>query len=283
MADETNTAVEETVQTDNAAVEEVTPIVETPLEDLFSMTPSPKPSGDIKPSTEEVKEEEIDESADDKAEVTPSIEKPEDAIKADYEKRLKDTRDYATRVNNENLALQRQMADQAKYLTMINKKLDGEWTEDDEQRMQSPPQPSPQEAAQFGHTEGKIAASRVAAYDIYGKDEVENTLFAENAPFRGIMNDPIVKAKVLGSDAPVIEAMKIVKVKQFYDKWGYEPASIEKNMRETIEKELTDKITQKILKKMQGKENISTGIRDVRSADRNENVVTHTPLKDIFG
>ena len=78
--------------------------------------------------------------------------------------------------------------------------------------------------------------------------------------------------------------MKIVQLKQFYDKWGYEPAAIEKNMRESIEKELTEKITQKVMKQMSGKSNISTGLRDVRGEDVRDNTVYNPPTtKELFG
>jgi hypothetical protein len=275
--------MEETVETQ--AEETVQTVEPTSLDALFS---SEAPKQEVSPvvETSPVSEPETPEAEPEKVE-TPSTETPAEksaeVVKAEYEARLKETRDWTTRVNSENAQLKRDLAEQNRTLVMINKKLDGEWTEEDERAIVPSQQPTSEQFEQNGHIRGKIDASREAAYDIYGKEEVEKTLFADTAPFREIMEDPIVKAKVLSSNAPVIEAMKIIKVKQFYDKWGYEPKDIEKNMRETIEKELRDKITQDVLKKMQGKDKVTTGIRDVRSSDRTEGVITHTPLKDIFG
>ena len=283
--DEATATVEDVAP--ETTVETAEEFTHTPLADLFSNdTPqdakSASPEGvvdnekvadDQKAPELEVKDEEIK---------TPSPE----TIKAEADARIKETRVAYDRLAQEKAELQRQYQEQAAYLQMINKKLDGNWTDEDERLLQGqlqPKQTSPEEAAQQGHTEGKIAASREAAYEIFGKEMVEKTLFAEDAPFRSIMDDPIVSQKVLSSNAPVIEAMKIVQVKKFYDKWGYEPATIEKNMRESMEKELTDKITQKVIKQMQGK-SVTTGIRDVRSIDVKGDTVYSAPTtKELFG
>lgn len=250
------------------------------LGELFDVSPNQE----VSPSVETSPESETEEAKAETEKVeTPSLEKPVISEKEQYEQRLKETRDWTSRVNAENAQLKRDFAEQAAYLAMINKKLDGNWTEEDDRAMQAP-QTTPDEAMQYGHTEGKIAASRDAAYQIFGRENVEKTLFADDAPFRAIMDDPIVNQKVLSSNAPVIEAMKIVQVKQFYDKWGYEPKDIEKNMRESIEKELTDKITQKVIKQLNGRDRVSTGIRDVKGIDIAKDVGYSQPsTKELFG
>ena len=141
----------ETPKTEAAPKQEVSATDET--------SPEGEPKAEGKAETEKVEEP------------IPSLDKPVLSEKEQYEQRLKETRDWTTRVNAENAQLKRDLAAQQQALAMINKKLDGNWTEEDEREMQQP-QISPEQAIAHGHVEGKIAASRTAAYEIFGKDNM---------------------------------------------------------------------------------------------------------------
>lgn len=271
---------DEAVATDTVVTETTeavaTPV--TPLNELFGSetkqegtTPSPV---ETKPGAEAQAEGvKLPEVKGEEKEETPSLDNV-------LEKRLKDTRDYATRVQQENVEVKRQLAQQAKFIEKISKQLDGTWTDEDEKTL-SPEHdaPSPDAIASMANAEGRISASREAAFSIYGEPEVNAMLFAEDAPFRAIENDPIVQQKILSSNAPVIEAMKIVKARQFFDKYGYSPSDIEANMRKALEAEITDKVT----KKLTGKSTVPKGLGDIATTGVTVPQGGITPLKELFG
>lgn len=268
MADETAVIGTEVAESVDAVETQA-----TSLNELFSneaiqegVTPSPvETKADSEVKTEDAKPEVKEE--------IPSLDNV-------LEKRLKDTRDYATRVQQENAEVKRQLAQQAKFIEKISKQLDGTWTDEDERAL-SPEQtgPSSEEIASMANANGRISASREAAFSIYGEKEVNSLLFAEDAPFKGIENDPIVQQKILSSNAPVIEAIKIVKARQFFDKYGYTPSDIETNMRKQLEAEITDKVTRKLT----GKPSIPKGLGDITTTGATVPQGGITPLSELFG
>ena len=199
-----------------------------------------------------------------------------------YKKRHQDAAKWANNVHQQNLELQRQ-------LEIINKKLDG--TYDPEQ--DAPPPIDPQAIAQESEFGGRIAASRESAFEIYGKGNieegkkiVEQTLWADNAPFRQIEQHPMVQMRIMGSSSPVLEAMKIVKEYAFYQKFGNTPELIEDNIKKAYEKEIEDRVTKKVLDKVKLKEEQVKGIGEVRSASVGGSPPAQNPfppLSEIFG
>lgn len=176
----------------------------------------------------------------------------------------------------QNLELQKQME-------IINKKLDGTYDAAAEAKAQ---EISPQVISQTSEMAGKIVASREAAFEIYGKDNVEKTLWVESAPFRAIENDPMVQARVMSSMSPVLEAMKCVEEYAFYSKWGKSPKVIEENIKKAYEKEIEDRVTKKILEKMNLKEKQVTGIGEARAVTTGSTPTDQNrtpPLVEVFG
>ena len=215
----------------------------------------------------------------DGADATPAPGPGDD--KTGFEKRYWDTQKWATQISQENTELKRNLESQSKMVQKISKQLEGEWTQEDEDAFQEDNAlPSPQDQLTDANVRGRIDASRSAAFTIYGKETVEKLLYADDAPFRAIQDDPVVKAKVLSSDAPVIAAIQIVKARQFYDKWGYDPETIEANMRKTIEAELKEKITQEVMKGFTKQQNLPQTLRDVRGSDA-KNFTPAPPTKQL--
>jgi hypothetical protein len=250
-----------------------TPTTEAPAEDnglgLSGWLKSIEAEGK-EPSqpVEEVKTEETPEVKPEVEQVKPEgetpaeppveqVEKPSD----NWEKRYWDTQRYATQVNQQNANFQRMLAEQQRQLEIVNKKLDGTYDPVKDEA----PQVTPDEIAERAESAGRIAASRSGAMQIYGADNVEKMLWTPDAPFREIENNPLIRARVLNAESPVMEAINCTKEHLFYKKWGYTPEAIEKNMRAELEKEIREKVTKEFQSKISGKDSIPTGIGDARS------------------
>ncbi|RMG04688.1 MAG: hypothetical protein D6726_02920, partial [Nitrospirae bacterium] len=223
------------------------------------------------------------ESAEESPEKEPSD--PWESEDNPYLKRYKDTRDWATRVNQENQQLKEQLSMMTAHLQRLEKKLDGEWTEEDE--AEQAPELQADVIAQNAELQGRITASRELAISQYGADKVEQLLFAPDAPFREIENDPLIQARILQSEAPVMEALRIVEEKQWYDKWGYDLAKAEEKIREDERAKLEKTIREEIMKELSGKakmkEKLDTGLSDVKgSGDYGSPPKEYTPLSELF-
>jgi hypothetical protein len=252
---------------------------------------SSEPEAEITASQNEVKtepaQETITEKPEEKAEEVKETEvKPEPEVKADinWEKRYTDTFRWANELSQQNAELKR-MIDQQRYQTeIINKKLDGTYDpEKDAPESQLPP---PEVIAQTSETVGKIKSSGMAAEKIYGQEQVEKMLYAPDAPFHEIENNPIIRQRVLSADAPVIAAMQCVEEHLFYKKWGYTPTDIEKNMRSSLEQEIREKVTKEFTDKIQNKDKLPTGIGNARGVQQgaiNQAGDGYVPLSQIFG
>ena len=193
-----------------------------------------------------------------------------------YRKRWKDAGDYANRVNRENLDIKKQ-------LEIVNKKLDGTYDpEKDEPK--APPQ---EEILATGQTLGRVGASLDAAYQIYGKENVDkevdefNQLFEEN---------PIVQQRVKGSNMPVVEVLKVMKEYRFVQKNGNDPDKWEENIRKALIEELTPKIreeeSQKLMARLDKKDKEVGGLGGARgdSGLRSDKTVPASqPLNVMFG
>ena len=260
-----------TQKTEVTPVEEAKP-EETPQEQTEEKPTEPEVKPEEKPAKEETPKEELPKEEPPK-ETKPTIDWDSDTNP--FKQRHKDASKWANQVHMQNLELQKQME-------IINKKLDGTYDAEAEAKAQEIP---PHIISQTSEMAGKIVASRQAAFEIYGKDNVENLLWADNAPFRAIENDPMVQARVMSSMSPVLEAMKCVEEASFYSKWGKSPKDIEENIKKAYEKEIEDRVTKKILEKVNLKEKQVTGIGEARGApgatppDKNK----IPPLVEVFG
>ena len=200
-----------------------------------------------------------------------------DADDNPYKKRYHDTAKWANSVNQE-------LAGIKKDVSIANKKLDGTYDAEAEAKAEVP---DPNQIAQTSEIRGKVAASAAMAEDKYGKEYVQKMIFAENAPFRQYDNDPYVQSRVLSSNAPVMEAIRIMKEREFFGKYGHEPEAIEAKIRDTFEKELTDKITKQVtadlMKRIDEKGKQVTGLNNARGSEAQKDTKTVVkPLSNIF-
>jgi len=265
-----------------------------PVQEGAESTPSPETvKEELKPEVTEDKKPESDKPKETKEEVKAETEvKKEEKSSLDWEtddnvykkkyseteKRLKETRDWASLVNQKNVEFERQFA-------IINKKLDGTYNEEEERRSAASNVPPPDVIARHSEAMGRISASREAAYEMYGEKTVYDTLFAEGSVFRQIEDNPVVKARVLNSPSPILEAMKCVKEYHFRQKWGNDPDKIEGKIQESIKDKIREDIMKELREKMLLKEEMPQGISEARAISTNSSTKNdgYKPLTEIFG
>ena len=234
----------------------------------------------IKPEEKEVSTEVVTskgETVDAKKEEEKKASTNWDADDNPYKKRYHDTARWANSVNQE-------LAGIKKDVSIANKKLDGTYDAEAEAKAEVP---DPNQIAQTSEIRGKVAASAAMAEDKYGKEYVQKMIFAENAPFRQYDNDPYVQSRVLSSNAPVMEAIRIMKEREFFGKYGHEPESIEAKIKEIFEKELTDKITKQVtadlMKRIDEKGKQVTGLTNARGSEaQKDGKASIKSLSNIF-
>lgn len=186
------------------------------------------------------------------AESNPHLKKAKD-----FEKRLIDTRNYSTRVNQENKQLKDQLSLQAKQLEIINQKLDGTYEEPEELA------PDPKEIEERARFQGKLNASESLALQQFqkqfgkeGKERLRQLVTAPNSLYNQLeKQNPLYRQRVLNSSSPVHEALKIVQEESFFRKYGRDPRAIMANMRKEMEgdskQKLTNEITENLRKKQE--------------------------------
>lgn len=194
-----------------------------------------------------------------------------------YRKRYYDTAKWANTVNQE-------LAGIKKDVSITNKKLDGTYDAEAEAKAA---EVDPQVLTREAETRGKVSASMVMAEEQFGKEYVQKMIFADDAPFRQYDNDSYVQSRVLSSNAPVVEAIRILKEREFFGQYGHEPDKIESNIRAKVEKELTEKITkqvtEQIMKRIDEKGKQVTGLSNARGSETKTEVKQTTkPLSSIF-
>src|SRR3972149_4797266 len=228
-----------------------------PKEEVAPSQASEKPEEEAKP--EEVKEkpeekvaEEVKEEKkppEEKAEVKPSIDW--EAEDNPFKSRYFNTQQWATTVNQENANLK-------KGLEIAQKKLDGTYVEGEEfadaETLQR------ENDAEF---KGSLTASHKVAGEIYGQDYVYKMLYAPDAPFQQINNDPAVHYRVLHSEAPAQEAIKILKEFNFFNKYGRDVDKIESTIREKLKAEVKEEVTKEFKEKLKLKEKQPDGLGNV--------------------
>lgn len=224
-------------------------------------TPSPekeeaKPEEEKKAEGEPEKEVKPEEKAepekkpDEKAEVKPSIDWEDDSNT--YKGRYFNTQQWATTVNQENANLK-------KGLEIAQRKLDGTYI-DGEEAIDAEARQKEADA----EFKGRMTASNKVASEIYGQDYVYSMLYAPNAPFQQINSDPAVHYRVLHSEAPAQEAIKILKEFNFFNKYGRDVDKIESTIREKLKAEVKEEVTKEFKEKLKLKEKQPDGLGNVQ-------------------
>jgi hypothetical protein len=205
----------------STTVDEVTPTAQSTdpksaqnglgLEQMF--TPTKKPSPPKDPVTGkflkadgtkgEPKPPKADVKGDDKTPVDPIT---------NLEKRLKDTRDYATRVESDNRSLKER-------LKVLEAKIDGTYVE--------PIGPSPDQLEEQRRWMERATTDRQAMYDQYGEETVNARLFHPDSQYQKLeQSDPLITERLKRANRPVLEAWKILEKHEFEEKYGKEPDAI---------------------------------------------------------
>ena len=274
---------------EKAPAAEASPEKEQPAEEVKEAKPEASPAVEAKPeekpSLEKKKEAKPKEEAKPAVETKPKEEASQaksawDTEKETLLKQLKDTRDYATRVNRENLDTKRQ-------LEIVNKKLDGTYDPDKDDVKP----PAPEEILSTGEKVGAARASLRAAVDRYGEETVEKELNEFHKVFE---QNELIQRRVVNSSAPTLEAMEVMKELRFYnavtEKYGKDPdkwiSNIRAALKEEVRQETREEESQKLIARLEKKDKEVAGIGGARGSSgiRDEKVVAGSKsLGTIFG
>ena len=195
------------------------------------------------------------------------------------EKQYTDTRNWATQISQANAALKRE-------IEILGKKIEGTY----DPATDLPVQPSPEDISVQAELIGKVKASIAIAEQQFGAAEVHKQLFADGAPYRQIEDaEPAVKARVLASPAPALEAMRVLKERAFMAQYGQEPEAIRTKIREEYKTELESQIDALVEKKLKerltlAQDNKTPSLGEVRGSgtpDTKGNAPVHLPLSQL--
>lgn len=211
-----------------------------------------------------------------------SEENPHKKAASNWEKRFKDTERWGQEQR-------RLVAEQQRQLEIINRKLDGRWTEEDEQKEQAAKNPPVEIVQSHAEIKGRMQASKLAAVERYGAEKVEGWI----GQFKQIFgDDQLVVHRVLSSEMPMFEAINAVRGYEFFQKYGNDPDQIIEKLRaEIIESETTrirEEETARITESLKKKDNLPTSLGNMRASKvplktgGQEDVDTPKPLDSLF-
>ncbi len=173
-----------------------------------------------------------------KTEYEPPIEdaKPDDDQET-LKKRLKDTRDWATKVNKQNQDMQTALKKLEADHKALAAKLHGTAPEG---------QTAEVDPAKLAKLNERAKISKAIAENAYGPEVVQELIYAENSPYRQLEQaDPYVKARVFDAEQPVMEAIKQLKLKNFFDAYGEDPDGIVAKISEEVRAEFVKNLKEK--------------------------------------
>lgn len=213
-----------------------------------------------------------DENVEPKAEVKVAATKDAKEPKEDADdaadvgtlnKRLKDTRDYATKLGQENKELKKSHSALVKELEIVKAKLDGTYVE--------PAPVPPEQLTALEKFKTRVEIDNQLMIDQYGAEQIQKLIWDTDSPYQQLeIMDPALKMRVSNATRPVLEAMKVVEEHKFFEKYGRDPVKI----REAIIAEERENLTAEIKAELKGKP-ISTvnSLSGVTGAPRETNRV----------
>ena len=221
---------------------------------------SPDEKADVKGAAKDAKQE-SKEDADGDADV------------GTLNKRLKDTRDYATKLGQENKELKKSHSALVKELEIVKAKLDGTYVE--------PAPVPPEQLTAMEKFKARVEIDNQLMIDQYGAEQIQKLIWDTDSPYQQLeIMDPAIKMRVSNSTRPVLEAMKVVEEHKFFEKYGRDPVKI----REAIIAEERENLTAEIKAELKGKP-ISTvnSLSGANGAPRETNRVqpTHSAVPDL--
>ena len=206
--------------------------------------PSPVPP---KAAEKASTDEKVESKAEVKVAATKDAKEPkEDADDAadvgTLNKRLKDTRDYATKLGQENKELKKSHSALVKELEIVKAKLDGTYVE--------PAPVPPEQLTAMEKFKARVEIDNQLMIDQYGAEQIQKLIWDTDSPYQQLeIMDPAIKMRVSNSTRPVLEAMKVVEEHKFFEKYGRDPVKI----REAIIAEERENLTAEIKAELKGK------------------------------
>lgn len=207
-------------------------------------------------------------ATDAKADTKPTELKTDEKPKDDKtEKRLKDAQTWGNEEHKARLDAERKNAELQAQLVRIEAKLDGTYEE--------PTTPSAEQVKADADLTGRIKASHKAAVRLHSEEHVMKTVWAPDSLYQKLQaGDPRIRARVMESDAPVLEALDVVKEHQDAERYGRTPEEIRKRM----EAELAPKLKQDLLDGLKTKPGPATNtLGDVRGGTERTEQKNTTP------
>lgn len=240
-----------------------------------------KPAEDAEKKEDKPRTEEKEPAKDDKAAA--------DKVKAEdltFKQRFEETAKWGHALNEQNQQMRTLLEQQTQKLEMLQKKLDGTWTDEDDAKLERGS--STEEVATRAVQVGKALASKAALYRELGEAEATKVLTEYNQLFGG---NETIRNIVANEESPAHAAALLVERYHFEQEHGRTPkewkASIEKAYRTSMEKEIRKSILEEIRAGRNKREATPESLSEVRgSGDQGENGKLKeeqpTPLKDIF-
>ena len=190
---------------------------------------SPDEKADVKGAAKDAKQE-------------PKEDGDGDADVGTLNKRLKDTRDYATKLGQENKELKKSHSALVKELEIVKAKLDGTYVE--------PAPVPPEQLTAMEKFKARVEIDNQLMIDQYGAEQIQKLIWDTDSPYQQLeIMDPAIKMRVSNSTRPVLEAMKVVEEHKFFEKYGRDPVKI----REAIIAEERENLTAEIKAELKGK------------------------------
>jgi hypothetical protein len=200
-----------------------------------------------------------------------------------YKKRFQDTAANWNREHQENLQMRQAVSQMQQEMVTLRKMADGTYDPEKD----APPEVTHEQVASKALNVGKVLASKNAAISQFGKERVDSTITQFNQLFEGnkAVNDLVVNA-----ESPIHEVFRIMDRYGFEAKYGSSPSDIhkairaeyDKEMRETIRKEVTDEIMGRVDKKKQHPSFSSSRGSNGLGKGANSKSGGATPLSKIF-
>ncbi len=269
------TEKEETTTTEpEAKAEETAKLEVTPLDEIFSLD-VPNPERDVKTLESETKEEPKETAKEKEAsetEATPETKKEEakSAWESDdnpYKKQFEESKEKEKSQRNWNTELKRAVTDLQNKSVITDKKLDGSY----DPEVDDTPPATPEQLQSRGDLQGRISASTEVANGKFGEAEVTKILGNFQEKFGG---NQAIQTRVLMSNTPVMEAIKVVEEEAFFGKYGKTPDAIRTKIREEYEREITERITKEVTaqfsERLSKKNGAVNGLADVPNSSENE-------------
>ena len=193
------------------------------------------------------------------------------------QKQLKDTRDYATKVNQKNIEMERSHAALLKEVETLKAKMDGTYIE-------PTPVPHEQQSA-IDKFLARIDVDNAVMMEQYGQDVIQKLIWDPDSPYQQLeISDPSIKARIHNAKRPVQEAYNIVQEHLFFEKYGRDPQRIKEALLAEAQVNVAAEIRQAIKGKPIESVNSLTGVSAAsRQEQRKEPVRGSVPdLKTVF-